>query len=160
MATNSFCVCNVLYKVLHRINQAALGIWTFFCLSVLWLSGFSFAQAPTPTSEFPSMAEGTEVKVVLPDLVSILSISTIEDNELHLSGEFIPGKELRLLISNAETEELFIPIVYVSPDNSDLFINLPSLGLISFRDWLEQERDIILHFPSNRQHTDKLSTSQ
>ncbi|MDZ7705061.1 MAG: hypothetical protein U5L04_11315 [Trueperaceae bacterium] len=96
----------------------------------------------------PAMLPGTDVKIVLPDLVTVLDAATVQNNRLVFDVPLEPGREIRLLISYAPEGELAVPTGYVGPQSDDILLQLgDARQLVSFRGWLADERGIELVLP-------------
>ncbi|MEZ4608243.1 MAG: hypothetical protein R2865_16000, partial [Deinococcales bacterium] len=108
--------------VMARLLRSVLG-----AAILLWLSVFAQAQTQIPSL---SLAMGTQIQIVLPDLVSIVGTATVQNGQLSLQNPLPPGREVRLLITHTGTGELAMPTAYVSPDGRDLLVNIPNSGLV------------------------------
>ncbi len=96
-------------------------------------------------ASLPAMLPGTEVKIVLPDLVTVLDAATIQNNQLVFDAPLEPGREVRLLISYAPSGELAVPTAYIGPQSDDILLQLGGQSqLVSFDRWLADERGIDL----------------
>ena len=99
----------------------------------------------------PDMYPGTEVRVVSMDLITIYASASVDQDELILEGNMAPGSEVRLLIlqpdANAQetVEALGNKALHarISPEGNDILLQFVELdGPLSFKKWLEEERDI------------------
>lgn len=89
-----------------------------------------------------------DIKVVMPDLVTILAVAEWDGHSLVLSHPLEPGREVRLIISHAPSGLLLVPDGLVSPSGRDILIQRDGLedGYTSFRNILN-EQDIDLYIP-------------
>lgn len=107
---------------------------------------FWFLIGQTVTG-LPAMSPGTDVKIVLPDLVTVLAAAEVEEGKLIFKAELEPGREVRLLISHSSDGELHVPVASISPEGNDIMVYFEeSKEPVSFRTWLEEEREIKLLF--------------
>lgn len=100
-------------------------------------------------ADLPSLQDA-DIKVVLPDLVTILAVAEWDANTLLLSHPLEPGREVRLLISHAPSGLLLVPNGLVSPSGRDILIQRDGSeeGYTSFRNILNQQ-DIDLYIPAD-----------
>lgn len=91
-----------------------------------------------------------DIKVVMPDLVTILAVAEWDGNLLVLSHALEPGREVRLLISHAPSGLLLVPNGLVSPSGRDILIQREGIdeGYTSLRNILHQQ-DIDLYIPTH-----------
>ena len=117
---------------------------------------FWFLVSQTVTG-LPEMAPGTEVRLVSMDLLTIYASAQVEEGQLSFTGEVKPDSEVRVLIlrQNATPQETVEALgqkalfARVSPNGTDILLTFEELdGPLSFEKWLEEERDITLHMPS------------
>lgn len=101
----------------------------------------------------PDMYPGTEVRIVSMDLITIYASARVENSELILNGTFRPDAEVRLLIlqPDANAQETIEALgnkalhARISPEGDDILLQFAELdGPLSFKQWLEDERDIKL----------------
>lgn len=101
----------------------------------------------------PEMSPGTKVQIVSMDLITLYASAQVEDEWLVLEGDFEAGSEVQILIlqpdaTPQETVEALSSEALsarVSPEADDLLVNFEELeGPLSFKKWLEEERDIFL----------------
>lgn len=105
----------------------------------------------------PAMAPGTEVRVVSPDLLTVYAHARVADGRLVFEGGLVPGREVRVLIFPPDATEAEVAQALsgasalrarVALDGRDLLLTFPQLdGPLSFRKWLEEERDLGLELP-------------
>lgn len=106
---------------------------------LLGLTLWVLVNQPLPT--LPAMRPGTEVRIVLPDLVTMLGRAVVEDEQLlfHELRGLEPNREVRILISHAEQGEFSLFTARVDAEGSDLRIlfnpDAPQ-ETISLRTWL------------------------
>ena len=117
---------------------------------------FWFLVSQTVTG-LPEMAPGTEVRLVSMDLLTIYASAQVEEGQLSFTGDIKPDSEVRVLIlrQNATPQETVEALgqkalfARVSPEGDDILLTFEELdGPLSFGKWLEEERDITLHMPS------------
>jgi len=90
-------------------------------------------------SGMPSMLPGTHVRIVMPDLMTVIDVAVVEDGELIFHADFEPNQSVRLLISYSPDEYLVAPRALISAEGDDILVYFDNVGhVISLRDWLEQ----------------------
>lgn len=104
----------------------------------------------------PAMMPATEVRVVSQDLLTIFASARVENGVLAFDAALTPGLEVRLLIfpPDATDQERAAALSgaqalvgWATPEG-DLLVQFPELGgPISFRKWLQEERDLVLVLP-------------
>ncbi len=109
-------------------------------------------------SALPTMAPGTEVRLVSQDLLAIYASARVEQGLLAFNNPLTPDLEVRLLIfpPNATDQERASALSgaqalvgRVSAEGDDLVVQFPELGgPLSFRKWLAEERGLVLVLPS------------
>jgi hypothetical protein len=103
----------------------------------------------------PAMTPGTEVKVVLPDLITVLGSAVVEEGRLVFDRPLPPGSEVRLLFITRDTERGSTaaalhdaPFGRVSPTGDDILVQFAGLEApISLKVWLAEEHGIELVLP-------------
>lgn len=111
---------------------------------------------------FPPFSEGTEVRLVSPDLLTVHATGRVEAGALRLEGDLQAGAELRLLVfaPDAPSEapddsgEAGAWRVRVGPQANDLLlrhVEQPPDAAISLRTFLREERGLELRLiPTER----------
>src|SRR5690625_2973427 len=104
-------------------------------------------------SSLPQMQPGTDVRVVSQDLLSVYAGGTVtDDGELLFKGSLEGAGDVRLLFyppddSGQRSEAVHIT-GSVSPDGQDILLELDGREEpLSFREWLQDERGLILRIP-------------
>lgn len=106
----------------------------------------------------PAMGEGTELRIVSPDLLTVYAKATVQGGRLVFTEFPAPGTEVRVIIFPAESsaaervEALGARALVgrVSPDGRDVLLTEPeSLDPLSLRELLFRERGVRLRFASN-----------
>jgi hypothetical protein len=102
----------------------------------------------------PSMTPGTEVKVILPDLITVLGSAVVEEGRLVFNQPLPAGSEVRLLFiargsdpSDTGAALRDAPFGRVSPMGDDIMVQFAGLEPLSLKQWLAEERDIALIIP-------------
>ncbi len=96
----------------------------------------------------PDMAQGTEVKIISPDLLTVYAVAVVEDDKLAFQAALEPGREVRLLIvlPNATDKDALALYGSISPEGDDILLRFEEReSPTSFRGWLSDERGITLH---------------
>ncbi|MEM6430745.1 MAG: hypothetical protein AAF708_16010 [Deinococcota bacterium] len=95
-------------------------------------------------SGMPLMQPGTHVRIVLPDLMTVIDVAIVEDDELVFHANLEPNQSVRLLISYSPEDYVVAPVAYVSPEGDDILVHFDGAQhVVSFRTWLD-ERGISL----------------
>ena len=107
---------------------------------------------------FPTLAPGSEVRLVSPDLLRVHASGSVRDDELVLEGELPPGLEVRMLIfpPDAGAEEAAAALSGATAltarvtDAGDGLRILPADGAGEAYDWRTalQEQGITLRLPN------------
>jgi len=102
----------------------------------------------------PAMTPGTEVKVILPDLITVLGSAVVEEGRLVFNQPLPAGSEVRLLFiargsdpSDTVAALRDAPFGRVSPTGDDITVQFAGLEPLSLKQWLAEERDIALIIP-------------
>lgn len=102
----------------------------------------------------PAMTPGTEVKVILPDLITVLGNAVVEEGRLVFNQPLPAGSEVRLLFiargsdpSDTVAALRDAPFGRVSPTGDDITVQFAGLEPLSLKQWLAEERDIALIIP-------------
>lgn len=105
-------------------------------------------------SGLPAMDPGTEVRVVSPDLLTIHAVGRVVGDALVFSVPLPANAEIRVLVFPPDATETEVAEALsgatalrgkVSPAGDDLWIAFEETeGFLSFRKWLEEERDMSL----------------
>jgi len=109
----------------------------------------------------PAFTVGTELRLVSPDLLTVYSSARVtEDRHLVVDLPLAPGTELRLLVfpPNASDEDKAAALsgagaVFgrVADDRADILVRFPEAeAAVSLRQWLAEERDIVLVLVTRR----------
>lgn len=101
------------------------------------------------------MTPGTEVKLVHPDLVSVFDTATVENGQLAFSERLEPDTELRLLFLTPDADAgqsvdsvADAPPGRISSRGGDILVQFAGYEApVSFRRWLDEERDVELILP-------------
>ncbi len=108
----------------------------------------------------PAMAEGTELRVVSPDLLTVYAMATVESGRLVFTEFPPPGTEVRVIIFPAESSAAErvdalgarALVGRIGPDGRDVLLTEPSsLDPLSLRELLFRERGVRLRFALNRE---------
>ena len=102
----------------------------------------------------PAMDPGTEVRVVSPDLLTIHAVGRVVGAALVFDVAWPANAEIRVLVFPPDATETAVAATLsgatalrgkVSPEGDDLWIAFERTdGFLSFRKWLEEERDLSL----------------
>lgn len=65
---------------------------------------------------------GTDIRIVLPDLITVIAVGEWHDDSLVLTNPLEPGRDVRVLISDPATGVLFVPNGYVTASGRDILI--------------------------------------
>jgi len=103
----------------------------------------------------PAMTPGTEVKVVLPDLITVLGSAEVADGRLVFDRPLPTGSEVRLLFivrgsdpSDTVAALRDAPFGRVSPTGDDILVQFANLEQpLSLKRWLAEERNMALIIP-------------
>lgn len=103
----------------------------------------------------PAMTPGTEVKVILPDLITVLGSAVVEEGRLVFNQPLPAGSEVRLLFivrgsdPSATVAALRdAPFGRVSPAGDDILVRFANLEQpLSLQRWLAEEHGIVLIIP-------------
>lgn len=103
----------------------------------------------------PAMTPGTEVKVVLPDLITVLGSAVVEEGRLVFDRPLPAGSEVRLLfIARGSDPSVTVaalrdaPFGRVSPAGDDILVQFAGLEQpLSLKQWLAEEHDLALIIP-------------
>jgi len=102
----------------------------------------------------PAMTPGTEVKVIRPDLITVLGSALVEEGRLVFNQPLPVGSEVRLLFiargsdpSDTVAALRDAPFGRVSPTGDDITVQFAGLEPLSLKQWLAEERDIALIIP-------------
>ena len=106
----------------------------------------------------PAMTEGTEVRIVSPDLLTVYAKATVEDGRLVFTEFPGPGTEVRVIIFPAESSPAErvdamgarALVGRISPDGRDVLLTEPeAFEPLSLRALLFRERGVVMRFASN-----------
>jgi len=95
--------------------------------------------ASSQISDMPSMLPGTHVRIVMPDLMTVIDVAVVENDELVFQANLEPNQSVRLLISYSPEEYLVAPRALVSAEGDDILVYFDDANrIVSLRDWLEE----------------------
>ncbi len=106
----------------------------------------------------PAMSEGTELRIVSPDLLTVYAKATVEDGRLVFTEFPGPGTEVRIIIFPAESSPAErvdamgsrALVGRISPDGRDVLLTEPeALEPLSLRALLFRERGVLMRFALN-----------
>jgi hypothetical protein len=90
-------------------------------------------------SGMPSMLPGTHVRIVMPDLMTVIDVAVVENNELIFQADLEPNQSVRLLISYSPEEYLVAPRALVNAEGDDILVYFDDVNrVVSLREWLEE----------------------
>ena len=90
-------------------------------------------------SGMPSMLPGTHVRIVMPDLMTVIDVAVVENNELVFQANLEPNQSVRLLISYSPEEYLVAPRALISAEGDDILVYFDDANrIVSLRAWLEE----------------------
>lgn len=102
----------------------------------------------------PAMPDGTELRIVSTDLLTVFASSSVQDGELVFTELPAPGTEIRIIIFPADVTpeqrvESLRPgkalVGRISSDGTDVLLTEPeSLEPLSLRSLLLRERQVVL----------------
>ena len=104
-------------------------------------------------SGLPAMLPGTEVRVVSSDLLTVYTSAIVEDNNLFFDNVLEPNVEVQILILPPNSDPKAVNALegqalhaFISPEGDDIILKFEDMeGGLSFRKWLAEERNIVLH---------------
>ena len=108
----------------------------------------------------PAMSEGTELRVVSPDLLTVYAKATVMDRRLVFTEFPEPGTEVRVIIFPAEStpsERVDAMgsralVGRISDDGRDVLLTEPeALDPLSLRQLLFRERGVLVRFALNQE---------
>lgn len=106
----------------------------------------------------PAMSEGTELRIVSPDLLTVYAKATVQGGRLVFTEFPGPGTEVRIIIFPAESSAADrvdalgarALVGRISPDGRDVLLTEPeSLDPLSLRQLLFTERGVRMRFALN-----------
>lgn len=101
-------------------------------------------------SGMPSMLPGTHVRIVMPDLMTVIDVAVVENSELIFQADLEPNQSVRLLISYSPDEYLVAPRALINAEGDDILVYFDSEDrLISLREWLEERGIRLIMRPRN-----------
>lgn len=109
----------------------------------------------------PAFTVGTELRLVSPDLLTVYSSARVtEDRHLVVDLPLAPGTELRLLVFPPDASDADKAAALsgaravfgrVDDDRADILVRFPEAEeAVSLRQWLAEERDIVLVLVTRR----------
>ncbi len=121
---------------------------------VLW-----FLLGQTMAS-MPEFIEGTELRLVSPDLMTVYSSGRVSDGRLMIDLPLDAGTEIRLLVfppnvTDGQAAALLsgaqAVFAHVAEERADILLSFPDeVGTVSLREWLRTERGIVLVLVTRR----------
>ncbi len=109
----------------------------------------------------PAFTVGTELRLVSPDLLTVYSSARVtDDRHLVVDLPLAPGTELRLLVFPPDASDADKAAALsgaravfgrVADDRADILVRFPEAeAAVSLRQWLAEERDIVLVLVTRR----------
>lgn len=111
-------------------------------------------------ANLPEFKEGTELRLVSPDLLTVFSSGRVTEGRLMIDLPLDAGSEIRLLVfpphaSDGQAAALLSGaqaiIARVAEDRADILMTFPEAAeAVSLREWLREQRDIVLVLVTRR----------
>ncbi len=131
--------------LLARVSEQ--GQWLIMIDILFW---FLVGQT---ISGLPAMLPGTEVRVVSADLLTVYTTAFVVDNNLFFDNVLEPNAEVQILILSPNQDPKEVNALdgkalhaFISPTGDDILLKFDGMeGSLSFKNWLLEERNIVLH---------------